>query len=59
MRKYNKEFKEEAVKLSDEVGTKQAAAQLGVAYYTLSAWCQKRLTAILLLWAAVFAAMRR
>ena len=31
MRKYDKEFKEEAVKLSDEVGIKQAAAQLGVA----------------------------
>lgn len=38
MRKYDKEFKEEAVKLSDEVGTKQTAAQLGVAYYTLSEW---------------------
>jgi len=36
MRKYDKEFKEEAVKLTDEVGIKQAAAQLGVAYYTLS-----------------------
>jgi len=33
MRKYDKEFKEEAVKLSDEVGVKQAAAQLGVPYY--------------------------
>ncbi len=42
MRKYDKEFKEEAVKLSDEVGIKQAAAQLGVAYYTLSEWRQKR-----------------
>lgn len=42
MQKYDKEFKEEAVKLSDEVGIKQAAAQLGVAYYTLSEWRQKR-----------------
>jgi transposase len=42
MRKYDKEFKEEAVKLSDEIGIKQAAAQLGVAYYTLSEWRQKR-----------------
>ena len=42
MRKYDKEFKEEAVKLSDEVGVKQAAAQLGIAYYTLSEWRQKR-----------------
>ena len=30
MRKYDKEFKEEAVKLSDEIGVKQAAAQLGI-----------------------------
>ena len=30
MRKYDKEFKEEAVKLSDEVGVKQAASQLGI-----------------------------
>lgn len=36
MRKYDKEFKEEAVKLTNEVGIKQAAAQRGVAYYTLS-----------------------
>lgn len=42
MRKYDKEFKEEAVKLTDEVGIKQAAAQRGVAYYTLSEWRQKR-----------------
>ena len=30
MRKYDKEFKEEAVKLSDEIGVKQTAAQLGI-----------------------------
>jgi transposase len=42
MRKYDKEFKEEAVKLFDEVGVKQAAAQLGVSYYTLAEWRQKR-----------------
>ena len=42
MRKYDKEFKEEAVKISDEVGIKQAVAQIGVAYYTLSEWRQKR-----------------
>ena len=35
-------IQEEAVKLTDEVGIKQAAAQLGVAYYTLSEWRQKR-----------------
>lgn len=42
MRKYDKGFKEEAVKLSDEVGVKQAAAQLGVPYYSLAEWRQKR-----------------
>lgn len=42
MRKYDKEFKEEAVKLSDEVGVKQAAAQLGIPYYSLADWRQKR-----------------
>jgi hypothetical protein len=31
MRKYDKGFKEEAEKLSNEMGLKQAAAQLGVA----------------------------
>lgn len=40
MRKYDKEFKEEAVKLSDEVGVKQAAAQLGISYYSLAEWRQ-------------------
>ena len=38
MRKYDKEFKEEAVKLSDEIGVKQAAAQLGIPYYSLAEW---------------------
>ena len=42
MRKYSKEFKEEAVKLSDEIGVKKAAAQLGIPYYTLAEWRQNR-----------------
>lgn len=42
MRKYDKEFKEESVKLSDEIGVKQAAAQLGIPYYSLAEWRQKR-----------------
>ncbi len=29
MSKYSKEFKEEAIRLSDEIGNKKAAAQLG------------------------------
>ena len=39
---YTKEFREEAIKLSDEIGVKRAAAQLGIPYYTLSAWRNKR-----------------
>jgi len=35
MNRYDKAFKEEAVRLSDEIGPKKAAEQLGVAYYTL------------------------
>ena len=38
MKHYSKEFKEEALKLSDEIGVKKAAQQLGVAYYTLADW---------------------
>lgn len=36
--KYSKEFKAEAVKLSDEIGVKKAAVQLGLPYYTLADW---------------------
>jgi transposase len=39
---YDKNFKEEAVRLSDDIGLKNAASQLGVSYYTLSGWRQKR-----------------
>ncbi len=39
---YNKEFKEEALKLSDEIGVMKAAEQLGIPYYTLSNWRTKR-----------------
>ena len=35
---YSKEFKAQALKLSDEVGTKKAAAQLGIPYFTLADW---------------------
>jgi len=38
MTTYSKEFKEEAIRLSDEVGNKKAAAQLGILYYTLADW---------------------
>ena len=36
--KYSKEFKEQAIKLSDEIGLKQACSQLGIAYGTLADW---------------------
>ena len=39
---YSKEFKEEALKLSDEIGTKKACEQLGLKYYTLSEWRKNR-----------------
>ena len=35
---YSKEFKEQALKLSDEIGTKKAAQQLGIPYCTLAGW---------------------
>ena len=38
MKHYSKEFKAEALKLSDEIGVKKAAQQLGIAYYTLADW---------------------
>ena len=38
MASYEKSFKEEAVRLSDDIGVKQAAAQLGIPYWTLADW---------------------
>ncbi|MDR0357008.1 MAG: transposase [Clostridiales Family XIII bacterium] len=35
---YEKNFKEEAVKLADEIGAKKAAEDLGVSYYTILDW---------------------
>lgn len=42
MKKYSKEFKTEALKLSDEIGVKKAAAQLGLQYYTIADWRKNR-----------------
>lgn len=39
---YEKLFKEHAVKLSDEIGVKTAAIQLGITYYTLFTWRNNR-----------------
>ena len=38
MATYSKEFKEEAIRLSNEIGNKKAASQLGIPYYTLADW---------------------
>ena len=42
MVKYNKEFKEQALLLSDEIGVKKAAEQLGISYYTIADWRKAR-----------------
>ena len=42
MKQYSKEFREQAWKLSDEIGLKKASEQLGVVYGTLSDWRKKR-----------------
>lgn len=47
MAKYSKEFKVEALKLSDEIGVKNAASQLGLPYYTLADWRNRNRNRIL------------
>jgi len=42
MKRYDKEFREQALKLSDELGIKKASEQLGVVYGTLADWRKKR-----------------
>ena len=42
MIQYTKEFREQAILLSDEIGVKKAAEQLGVVYNTLVDWRKKR-----------------
>lgn len=44
MKRYKKEFKKEVIKLSDEIGLKKAATQLGIEYYTLAEWRKSRNT---------------
>ena len=39
---YSKEFREEAIILSDEIGIKKVAIQLGIPYYTLADWRYRR-----------------
>ncbi|WP_373827552.1 transposase [Bacteroides heparinolyticus] len=40
--KYDKEFKLQALQLSDEIGVKAASEQLGLKYYTLTDWRKLR-----------------
>ena len=42
MATYSKEFKAEALRLSDEIGVKKAAEQLGIPYFTLADWRSSR-----------------
>lgn len=44
MTQYTKEFREEAILLSDEIGVKKAAEPLGVVYCTLVDWRKRRNT---------------
>lgn len=43
MKHYSKEFKEEVLKLSDEIGVKKAAQQLGVAYWKCQEMCSSNI----------------
>lgn len=42
MKRYDDKFREEAVKLSEDIGLAPAANQLGIPYQTLSEWRKKR-----------------
>lgn len=39
---YDNSFKQEALDLSDEIGVRKAAEQLGIPYYTQSGWRHQR-----------------
>lgn len=39
---YDKQFKKKAVRLSDDVGVRNASEQLGIPYYTLADWRRQR-----------------
>jgi transposase len=41
-RKYDQNFKEEAVKLASEIGINQAARDLGISHYTLRNWVESK-----------------
>ncbi|CEM61486.1 hypothetical protein DWQ65_08020 [Treponema phagedenis] len=43
MRRYSQEFKQQALQLSDEIGTKEAAKNLGISYGTLTDWRKRKI----------------
>ena len=42
MKRYDQQFKDEALKLSDDIGLKKACEQLNLNYGTLSGWRKQR-----------------
>ncbi len=46
MRRYGKQFIEEALKPSDEIGLKQAPVQLGLPYQTRADWRSNRVSGV-------------
>ena len=42
MKRYNQTFKDEALKLSDDIGVKKACEQLNLNYGTLACWRKLR-----------------
>lgn len=40
--RYDNEFRQQALQLSDEIGVKAAAERLGLKYYTLAEWRKTR-----------------
>lgn len=42
MKRYEQNFKDEALKLSDDIGVKKACEQLNLNYGTLSGWRKQR-----------------
>jgi transposase len=42
MKRYDQKFKDEALKLSDDIGLKKASEQLNLNYGTLSGWRKQR-----------------
>lgn len=41
VKQYNREYKEEAIKLVEEKGCKKASEELGISYHTLYGWVKE------------------